>query len=142
MTPGAETLTARWSVTSTKELRGFRVRWRHVQAGASAGPWSTPVELRRSTRELAIHGLAQQSYEVTVRATLASGAGATVSGKGTPLAPSKAVEEPVKKEVPAESEKPAAANRRRGRGIVYFAVGEGFGGLFGGGSVFDDGACV
>ena len=94
LTPGAATLTASWGVTSTKGLTGFRLRWRAAPAGAAAGRWSPPMEVSAATRQLAIHGLSHQPYEVKLHAELSSGAGGTIDATGTPLSSEVPQEEP------------------------------------------------
>jgi hypothetical protein len=82
---GVQSLTARWSVSSTEDLAGFRVRWR--QAAAERLPWSAPVERPAGARGYKITGLAPVPYEVLVRAVLTTGGiGGVVTGTGTPLA--------------------------------------------------------
>jgi hypothetical protein len=84
ITPGLESLSLRWGVTSTEGLAGFRVRWRPL--AALALPWSAPVELGARARRHTITGLSIQPYEVRVAAILTGGKlGGAVKSVGTPL---------------------------------------------------------
>jgi hypothetical protein len=102
-----DSLTARWSVSSTENLAGFRVRWR--PATADGVPWSAPVERPASARGYKIQGLMPVPYEVRVRAVLATEeiTGATTA-IGTPLAEQESNEEEGE-EAPGEQEGPTEA---------------------------------
>src|SRR5437762_1700185 len=65
LVPGVGSLSVRWGVDGTKELAGFRVRWRAVSS--IARPWSPPVKLSAARRGITIRGLSLQPYEVRVR---------------------------------------------------------------------------
>src|SRR6478735_2971866 len=66
--PRAEALLARWRVTSSEGLAGFRVRYRPVAAVAK--PWSAAINRPASARSATIAGLRVRRYELTVRAVL------------------------------------------------------------------------
>lgn len=112
ITPGVESLTPRWNVSSTEGVVGFRLRWRPLLPQAPA--WSAPVELSARARRHRITGLSAEPYEVKVR-TLTTGGklGGSTIAIGTPLAKEepkeeeKAEEEPVgEEESPSETEEP------------------------------------
>jgi hypothetical protein len=83
--PRDEALVARWSVTSTERLIGFRLRYRPVSALPL--PWSRALELSAETTRYKIRGLSVQPYEVRVRPVLDGGQfGAGEVATGIPLA--------------------------------------------------------
>jgi hypothetical protein len=101
VTPGVESLTLRWGVTSTEGLARFRVRWRPV--APLPLPWSSPVELRAGARRYTITGLGIRPYEVKVRAVMTAWRlGGQLIDMGTPLVQEEVVEE----EPPTEEEPP------------------------------------
>ena len=97
--PREEALLARWRVTSSEGLAGFRVRYRPVAAVAK--PWSAAIERPASARSATIAGLRVRRYEVMVRAVLSGGrAGGMMTAIGKPLPG--AEEEPPQEEPPLE----------------------------------------
>jgi hypothetical protein len=100
ITPGLESLSLRWGVTSTEGLGGFRVRWRPVSPLPL--PWSAPVERPAWARRYTIDGLSIQPYEVKVRSILNEGGlGGQITGMGTPL-----LQEEIKEEEPLPEDEP------------------------------------
>ncbi len=89
LTPGVESLSVKWGVSSTSELTAFRVRWRTL-----SGTWSTPVELPAGARSYKILSLALQPYEVRVRAVDTQGLAGSATATATPLSQQKKKEQP------------------------------------------------
>lgn len=89
LTPGVESLSASWGVSSTSGLTGFRVRWRTPTA-----VWSTPVELPASARSYKILSLSAQPYEVRVRAVGTPGLAGSSTATATPLSQQQKKEQP------------------------------------------------
>jgi hypothetical protein len=103
ITPGVESLSASWRVTTTTGLTGFRVRWRPESEPEL--PWSAPVELGPGRRSYKVTGLSVERYEVRVRALWEGRpAGAAISA-ATPL-PKIGDELPEEEEPPSEEQEP------------------------------------
>jgi hypothetical protein len=111
LTPGAGTIATSWGVSSTKELIGFRVRWKKVDGGDNGR-----VELPRSARSYTIGHLRHIRYEVIVRALYKEGGGGAATGEVTPQ-PS--LDEPPEEETPVEEppeEEPGTGGGEAGGG--------------------------
>jgi hypothetical protein len=87
--PGRSSITARWAMSATRGVTGFRVRWRRHQR--SAGRWSKRAELASSAHAYAISSLPDGTYEVLVQATYGhNGAGRARVAAATVTAPEEA----------------------------------------------------
>lgn len=124
LVPEVESLNVHWGVVGdTKELRGFRIRWRPLSGGSQS--WSSPVVRPASARFMKIGGLASEPYRVRVRALLTGGAlGAWTTAIAKPHAApveEPPTEEPPKEEPPKEEppkEEPPGEEHEGGGGVV------------------------
>ncbi|HEX5223717.1 MAG TPA: right-handed parallel beta-helix repeat-containing protein [Solirubrobacteraceae bacterium] len=122
--PGPESLTARWSVTTTENLAGFRVRYR--PSAAPLAPWSAPVDLKPGVRRYPISGLTVQPYQVLVRALTVDGTlGGAQIVTGVPLPPENEVPLPPENEVPPPPEKPVEEEKPRAPSCSRYAANGG-----------------